>query len=122
MSFVESIRKFVEEDYKDCAILVTCDNQHLFWDNVSSYPDLIWDWENDTLKALDFNTETVNQNQHPIMITETAISLIQYVTAYPNTSEVIDFINKSYTDEKKKEKALSLLQKSLPCIMNPKIS
>lgn len=120
MAYNDVIRKFVEEDYKDCVIHVVCDNEHKFWDNTPFYPDLIWDWDNERFMALEPNDETIDQNRHPMMITSVDLSLIQFLVAYPNKEETIKFINDNYTDEDKKKKALAIFQKAAPGMMGPR--
>lgn len=119
MAYYDMIKKFVEEDYKDCAILVTCDNEHKFWHRASSYPDLVWDWDNERFMALEPNDETIDQNKHPLMVTMVELAHIQFMTAYPNKVDVLKFINDNYTDEEAKEKALMVFKKSAPGMMGP---
>lgn len=120
MAYVDIIKKFVEEDYKDATILVTCDNEHKFWHRASSNPDLIWDWDNERFMALEPTDEVVDQNKHPMMITTVELAHIQFLTAYPNKIDIVKFINENYTDEEAKKKAVTVFQKSAPGMMGPR--
>ena len=120
MAYYDLIRKFVEEDYKDCVILVTCDNEHKFWHNAHFQPDIVWDWDNERFMAFETNEEILDQNKHPIMITMVELAHIQFMTAYPNKAEVLKFINDNYTDEDSKAKALAVFQKAAPGMMGPR--
>lgn len=119
MAYVDIIKKFVEEDYKNCTILVTCDNEHKFWHRASSCPDLVWDWENERFMALEPTDEIVDQNQHPMMITTVELAHIQFLTAYVDRIDIINFINENYTDEEAQQKALKMLKKTATATMGP---
>lgn len=120
MSYYDHIKKFVEEDYKDCVILVTCDNEHKFWHNAASQPDIIWDWDNERFFALEANEEIVDQNKHPMMVSMVELAHIQFMTAYPGKLDILKFIDEYYTDEESKNKALDLFKKSAPSMMGPR--
>lgn len=120
MAYVDVIRKFIEEDYADCAILVTCDNEHKFWHRASNSPDIVWDWDNERFIALEPTDEMSDQNKHPMMVTTVELAHIQFLTAYPNREDAMKFINENYTDEDAKQKALKLLFKCAPATMGPR--
>lgn len=116
---VDTIRKFVEEDYKDYAIMITCDNEHKYYYNTKGNPSVIWNWDDGTFTALETREEVNDQNGHPFEITKVAIEEIQFITAYVDMATAIDFINKNYTDEKQKEVAKKVLKRMKPCLMAP---
>ena len=120
MAYYDLIKKFVEEDYKDCTILVTCDNEHKFWHNAKDVPPIIWDWANERFIALETTDEIVDQNKHPMQITSVELCHIQFLTAYIDRSTAIDFISKNITDEAKKEETLKLLNRVAPGMMGPR--
>lgn len=120
MAYYDLIKKFVEEDYKDCAILVTCDNEHKFWHNVKDVPPIIWDWDNERFLALETTDEIADQNKHPMQVTSVELAHIQFMTAYIDKTTTIDFINKYITDEEKKKQTLSLLCRTAPGMMGPR--
>lgn len=115
----EYIKKFVEEDYKDYCILVTCDNEHKFYHNAKDNPPIIWDWDNNTFTVLSTNQEIIDQNGHPMEVTTVSLEEIQFLTAYIDTVKALDFINTKITDETKKEEAKQMLQKIRPAKMGP---
>lgn len=114
------IKKFVEEDHKDEVIMVTCDNQHIFYHNAHMNLPIIWDWDNELLIAIEPNDEAIDQNKHPMQITQVSFDEIQYLTAYIDRNAAIKFINENITDEAKKEEAKVILQKVAPGVMGPK--
>ena len=114
------LRKFVEEDYKDCTILITCDNEHKFYHRAFGNPSVIWDWDNDVFIALETNEDATDQNGHPMQVTSVALEEIQFITAYIDTQTALNFINEKYTEEADKENAKQVLQKGKPEQMGPK--
>lgn len=116
----EVLKKFVEEDYKDFTILVTCDNEHKFLHRSYGNPDIIWDWDNEVFIALEINQDAVDQNKHPMHITTVSLEEIQFITAFVDSAKIIDFINSKYTDDEAKEKAKEVFRKAKPGIMGPR--
>ena len=116
----DAIRKFVEEDYKDFVIMVTCDNQHVFYHNAAGHPPIIWDWDNEVLLALDTTDEVIDQNKHPLQITMVALEEIQFLDAYIDKATALKFINEKFTDEDQKSMVKTLLNKVAPGSMGPR--
>ena len=116
----EVIKKFVEEDFKDFAILVISDNEHRFYHRAKLNPDIIWDWENEVFYALETNEEVIDQHGHPMQVTVVALEEIQFITAFIDTKKGIEFINEKYSDDSAKEKAKSVLQQIKPGMMGPR--
>lgn len=116
----EVIKKFIEEDYKDHVVLVTCDNEHKFYHNAHGNPPIIWDWDNDRFLVLETNNDIIDQNQNPVTITSVALEEIQFLTASVDMITALDFINENITDEAKKEEIKKVLQKLKPSMMGPR--
>lgn len=116
----ESIRKFVEEDYKDCVILITCDNEHKFYYNAHGNTPVIFDWDNSLFIALETNEEIVDQNKHPMQVTMVALDEIQFLTAFIETKEAFKFIDTYVKDESQRAEVLKILQKTAPSMMGPR--
>lgn len=116
----DHIRKFVEEDYKDCVVLITCDNEHKFYHKAHGNPSVVWDWDNEVFYALETNEDIADQNGHPMQVTTVALDEIQFLTAYIDTIQALDFINNKYTDDAEKENAKDVLMKIRPGQMGPK--
>jgi len=114
------IKKFVEEDYKDCVILVTCDNEHTFFHRAHGNPDIIWDWNNETFTAFESQENIIDQYGHPMQVTTVSLEEIQFLTAYVDSSQALEFINNKYTTDEEKTKAKEVLQKVKPGMMGPK--
>lgn len=114
------IKKFVEEEYKDFVIEVTCDNEHRFYHNAAGKPPIIWDWTNEVFMVLEPNHVVNDQNKHPMQITKVALEEIQFLTAYVDKVTVLKFINDNITDEDKKKETKEYLQKLAPAMMGPK--
>ena len=115
----EQLKKFVEEDYKDHVILVTCDNEHKFWHNAAKNPPIIWDWDNDQFITLEPNNDIVDQNGNPMQITMVSLEEIQFITAYVDTVTALNFINENITDEEKNKEVKEILQRIKPSMMGP---
>ena len=116
----ETLKKFVEEDYKDYTILVITDNEHRFYHRSDFLPDIVWDWDNGTFTAFEINDDETDQNKYPIEITTIALDEIQFITAIIDKAKAIEFINQNYTDDECKEKAKEFLQKVAPGLMGPR--
>ena len=116
----EVIKKFVEQDYKDHTILVTCDNEHKFYHRSYGIPDIVWDWDNGVFIAIETNDDAVDQNKNPMQVTTVALDEIQFLTAYIDAATSIDYINKKYTTDESKEKAKEILRKVKPGAMGPR--
>ena len=113
----DAIRKFVEEDYKDFVIMVTCDNEHKFYHNASKNPSIVWDWDNDLFLALDINDEPIDQNKHPMQVTQVSLEEIQFLDAFIDKEAALKFISEKYTDDEDKAVAKAILQKAAPGVM-----
>ena len=116
----EAIKKFVEEDYKDFVIRITCDNEHIYFYNASKNPSVVWDWDNNVIYALELNNEIMDQNKHPMKITQVSLDEIQFLTAFPDKTTILKFINEKFTDEDKKKEAKEILQRTAPAMMGPR--
>lgn len=114
------IKKFVEEDYKDHSIRVVTDNEHIYYHRAYGMPDIVWDWDNNRFLAMDINLDATDQNGNPIEITAVSLDEIQFITAFVNVQQAMNFINQYYKDDKAKEKAQKFLQKVKPGQMGPK--
>ena len=117
---VDVIRKFIEEDYKDCVIQIRCDNEHLFWDHTANNAPIIWDWDKEYFMVIEPNDEITDQSGHPMQIHLVDFGDIQELIAYVDTTTALDFINKNITDETKKEEVKALLSKVRPAMMSPR--
>lgn len=115
----ETLKKFVEEDYKDYTILVTCDNEHRFYHRSYALPDIIWNWDENTFTALEVHDDETDQNKFPMEVTTVSLDEIQFITAFIETKKALEFIQQ-YPDEKSKEKAKAILQKVKPGLMGPR--
>lgn len=113
----EAIRKFVEEDYKDFVIMITCDNEHKFYHNATGLPPIVWDWDNNVFISLDTSDIINDQNKHPMQVTMVSLDEIQYLDAFIDRITALNFINQNITDEAKKQEIKSLLQKVAPGTM-----
>ena len=115
----EYIKKFVE-DHEGFTILITCDNEHIFYYNAHNNTPVIWDWDNETIIALETTQEVMNQNKYPMQITTVSLEEIQFLTAFVDIEKALEFINEKVTDEQQKEKVMKLIQKMKPSMMGPK--
>jgi hypothetical protein len=118
----EYIKKFVEEDYKDYVIKVTCDNEHVFFHNTTHNPPIIWDWDNETFKVLHSNQEIVDQFKHPLQITTVSLEEIQFLEAYITIEEGLKFINENITDKEKIKETKLMIGKLAGCTIAPQSS
>lgn len=118
----EYIKKFVEEDYKDYVIKVTCDNEHVFYHNASGKPPIIWDWESETFKAMHCNQEFFDQHKNPLQITAVSLQEIQFLEAYITVEEALKFISENITDEEKIKETKEMVNKLAGCTILPQSS
>ena len=116
---METLKKFVEEDFKDYTILVTTDNEHRYYHRSDFLPDIVWNWNEETFTAFEMNDDETDQYKYPIEITTVALAEIQFITAIIDKPKAIEFITGNYTDDKSKEKAKTFLQKIAPGQMGP---
>lgn len=116
----EAIKKFVEVDYKDYTILVTCDNEHHFYHNAAGNAPIIWDWNNNVFYALDTNDVVNDQNKHPMQVTMVSLDEIQFMDAFIDMNAALKFINEKITDEAKREEVKKVLKKVAPSMMAPR--
>ena len=116
----EYIKKFVEEDYKDCLILIICDNEHKFYHNAKNNPPIIWDWDNDVFIALETNNDIIDQYGHSLQVTTVALEEIQFLTASVDIVKALEFVEKNITDEDKKKEVMEIIKKIGPSMMTPK--
>lgn len=114
------IKKFIEEDYKKNSIRVTTDNEHIYYHRAYGMPDLVWDWDNDCFYAMDINLDVVDQNGNPIELTMVSLDEIQFITAFVDVKQCMEFISEKYKDDKSKEKAKGILMKVKPGQMGPR--
>ena len=115
----ELIKKFVEVDYKDYVIMITGDNQHVFYTNTAKNPPIVWDWDNEVVYILDTNDEIVDQNKHPMQVTMLSLDEIQYLDAFIDMAAALKFINEKFKDEETKENIKKTLSKVAPSMMGP---
>lgn len=116
----ETLKKFVEETYKDYTILVTTDNEHRYYHRSYALPDIVWDWDSNTFTALEVHDDETDQNKYPMEITTISLDEIQFITAFIDKPKALEFINENYTEDTSKEKAKSILQKVAPGLMGPR--
>ena len=114
----EYIKKLITEDYKDCCVLITCDNEHLFYHNSKNQPPLIWDWENELFIAFQTNREIDCQQPNPIEVTYVSFGEIQFIHAYLDTASALEFIKENITDEGYKEQYMDFIKRTKPAMMN----
>lgn len=114
---IDTIKKFVEEDFKDFVILVTCDNEHKFYHNAIGKPPIIWDWDNGTFTILDVNNDFVDQGKYPARVTTVAIEEIQFIDAFIDINAAIKFVNDNIAEDQDKITSMGLLKKLKPNMM-----
>lgn len=113
------IKKFVEEDFKDNTILVTCDNEHKFYHRSYGNPDIIWDWDNDRFMTLQSAEDVADQNKNSLEITSVSLDEIQFLTAYVDVPKALEFANKNYIGDSQ-EKAKETIRIVKPGQMGPR--
>lgn len=113
---LEDIKKFRDEiGGVGKPLIVTCDNQHIFYENVEDSIPLIWDDDAQTLTAITVNTvDQYSPSKTPISIEITEYEHIQFMQVLLTTKEAIEVLKK-YKDklgddtEKRYEYALSII-------------
>lgn len=115
---LEDIKKFRDEIGKGKPIIVTCDNQHIFYENVEDSIPLIWDDEAQTLTAITVNTiDQYAPSERPMSIEITEYEHIQFIQVLLTTKEAIELINQYKSSfgenaDKKYEYAIYMISKA----------
>lgn len=111
----EQVQKF-RDKFKDNAMIVVCDNQHLFYDNVGGKFPLIWDDENEVLTTMVMNDDIYSQSLNPVYIEMTEYEHIQFIQIFINANQAMDYIEEikdqwSGNIENKHDWAISTISK-----------
>ena len=98
----EVIKSFVE-DHPNDIIMIECDNQHIFYDNILDSPPLIWDWDNECFIAYRSNEWVQTQSKRPVQHTIVSLEEILFLSAFIDQKSYIERVNAepSYDDEDK---------------------
>ena len=102
----EQIIKFRDEIGKDKMLKIVCDNQHIFYDNIASYPPVIWDDENETFMAIRVCQDPNVQVETPYETIQTSYEHIQFMHCYDTVASAIDLMNaygSRLSEDKKKQ-------------------
>lgn len=93
---LEDIKKFRDEiGGTGKPFIVTCDNQHIFYDNVEDSIPLIWDDDAQTLTAITVNTiDQYSPDKVPFSIEITEYEHIQFLQVLLTTKEVLEVLDK----------------------------
>ena len=92
---LEDIKKFRDEIGKGKPIIVTCDNQHIFYENVEDSIPLIWDDNAQTLTAITVNTtDQYSPSKVPMSIEITEYEHIQFIQVLLTTKEALEVLDK----------------------------
>lgn len=92
---LEDIKKFRDEIGKGKPIIVTCDNQHIFYENVEDSIPLIWDDNAQTLTAITVNTDDqYSPSKVPMSIEITEYEHIQFIQVLLTTKEALEVLDK----------------------------
>lgn len=92
---LEDIKKFRDEIGKGKPIIVTCDNQHIFYENVEDSIPLIWDDNAQTLTAITVNTtDQYSPSKVPMSIEITEYEHIQFIQVLLTTKEALAVLDK----------------------------
>lgn len=101
----EQIIKFRDEIGKDKMLKIVCDNQHIFYDNIASYPPIIWDDDNETFMAVRVCQDANVQVETPYETIQTSYEHVQFMHCYDTVASAIDIMNvygQNLSDDKKK--------------------
>lgn len=91
---LEDIKKFRDEIGKGKPIIVTCDNQHIFYENVEDSIPLIWDDSAQTLTAITVNNiDQYSPSKRPMSIEITEYEHIQFIQVLLTTKEALELLN-----------------------------
>ena len=90
---LEDIKKFRDEIGKGKPIIITCDNQHMFYENVEDSIPLIWDDSAQTLTAITVNTtDQYSPSKVPMSIEITEYEHIQFMQVLLTTKEALEIL------------------------------
>lgn len=100
----EQVVYFRDVVAKDKAVKIVCDNQHIFYDNITHYPPIIWDDEKELFMAVRVNQDPCSHVETPFETTVTSYEHIQFLHCYDSSADAIDMMNDygvNLSDEKK---------------------
>ena len=117
---LEDIKKFRDEIGKDRPIIVTCDNQHIFYDNIEDSIPLIWDDSAQTLTCINVNTiDQYSPEKAPMYIEITEYEHIQFIKVLLTTKEALELIEQYKSSfgsgedaDKKYDKTLEIISRA----------
>ena len=101
----------MREAFSTNPIKITCDNMIVRWDNTGTYPNIIWDDENEILTAFLPTTEDI-QDGYPFEIFTTEYEHIQYMEAYVDPKTATEWVekNKNNMGEENYNKAMDMIK------------
>lgn len=101
----EQVVNFRDNVAKDKMIKITCDNQHIFYDNIAQYAPIIWDDDNEVFTVIRVNPDANAQIDYPYETVQTSYDMIQFMHCYDTTENAIKLMNEMGTDLDDNQKA-----------------
>lgn len=88
---LEAVKEF-RDKFKGKPFIITCDNQHYFYDNTEWDCPIIWDDAKETMTVITATRDQYGQSKTPICIKMTTYEHIQFMEALLTTSEALGFL------------------------------
>ena len=97
------IKKIREEAGDDKAMIITCDNEHIFYHNVIDSCPIIWDDELERFISFEKNiTSAHSQEKKPAKVVYTSYEHIQFIEVLTTVPEIFEIL-KNFKDKMTEE-------------------
>lgn len=108
------VKKIRDEAIKNNSpLIVECDNDQIFYDNVQDQFPIVWDDSTESFTTIGVNNDYYNQSDRPFKKVTTDYSMIQYMVVVSKLTDVLDYYNanKSKLSEDKQKYFSGLIAK-----------
>ena len=104
----------MREAFSTSPLKITCDNMIVRWDNTNTYPNIIWNDDEETMTVFAATTEDI-QDGYPFEILVTNYEHIQYIEAYIAPKDAMAWLeeNKSSMTDENYEKTLKHISQAI---------
>lgn len=107
---VNSIKKFRDETAKGKPLMIICDNEHVFYDNVVGNFPVIWDDDAETLTTIIYSSDVYSNRERPFNVMISGYDHIQFMFAMETSKEIVQYLSsiKDKMSEEEYKQALDL--------------
>lgn len=108
----DHVIEFRDHVAKGNPMKIICDNEHTFYYNIPGYFPIIWDDDYENFTTVMSNQDQYSDAQMPYCIVTTEYEHIQFMEAYKNVKEMVQYLSKikDKLTEEEYEHSLELLR------------